>query len=531
MKTWPMIALVLLAACSRDVTTPRPLSATPPRAATAAPTATGIQPTLAASPTVPPDARPLTLTLVGEPRQLPNKILGASVESLIEHVLDDPRKIAAIKATAPAVVRFPGGSQANYYNWRTGLLSFDPTPDSSAYYKFWSAIAPKIALAFPQGVKYQQYFPFAQEIGADIVLVPNLETSTIEEQVAWFRQLSTENILTRDIELGNEFWVAMAGDPNVMRKWPDEKMSMEVMHQYEQALRPIVGAGAKFAVQASAASFDYLPSDRRPFARRLLQWDQDLAPADWFDAVTAHLYPNINAITAPPGNSSPQELFALSMGRADAGVDRALNDIAKQVPGKEIWITEWSPRGGTPPIDPNQQDKVTPPMMAQLVARTTLAMLRHPAVTQSLFFTLNSTDGSPFQAYVQSGGQFVPMPATAVLGWFDDAADGGSTFQRVIDVTDEPVTGLGPFSESYRPIEGGLFESAKRTVLILQNTSAQTRWYDPTQQGQKLKPSRIEMIVSDDFTNPAHLPASVTTLDPASPVVLPAYSIVHIVWE
>lgn len=91
------------------------------------------------------DAQQLTLTTIGDARSLPPKILGASAEPLIEHLLDDPRKIAAIKETAPAIIRFPGGSQSNYYNWRDGLLHFDPQPNSSEYYKFWASAATRIA--------------------------------------------------------------------------------------------------------------------------------------------------------------------------------------------------------------------------------------------------------------------------------------------------------------------------------------------------------------------------------------------------
>jgi len=477
------------------------------------------------------DAQPLTLTTLGDARSLPPKILGASAEPLIEHLLDDPRKIAAIKETAPAIIRFPGGSQSNYYNWRDGLLHFDPQPNSSEYYKFWANAAPRIAQAFPNGISYEQYFAFATQIGdADVVLVPNLETSSIDEQVAWFKKLASENILTREIELGNEFWVAMAGDPNVMRVWPNAKYSMEVMHRYEQALRPLIGAGAQFAVQASAASFVFLPNDTRPFVRRLLQWDQDLAPAEWFEAVTAHLYPNPSFIAAEAGNPSPSELFSLLMGRSDAGVDRALNDVAKRVPGKEIWVTEWNPRGGSfADLNQPERDKVTPPMNAQLITRTTLAMLRHPEVTKSLYFTLYSTNGSALQTYVQAGNQFVPMAPAVVLRWFNDAANGGSSFQRVVEANDRPISGLGPFKESYHPIEGGLFHSDKRTVLILQNASTEARRYDPTDQGAK--PARVEMLVASDFGNTAHIPAQVTPLDPNAPLVLPSLSIARVIWE
>jgi hypothetical protein len=435
---------------------------------------------------VPSNAVSLQLVVSGDQRKLPSRILGASIEPFYDNLLQDPRKIGAVKATMPAILRFPGGTQSNYYNWHTGLFSFDAKPNSSAYYKFWADLAPRLAQAFPNGVSMEEYATFAGQVGANVILVPNLETSSVEEQTAWFSKLSSEHILPKDIELGNEFWIATGGDPNVMRIWPDERTSFAVMQQYEAALRPIVGPGARFAVQASAASFNLLPNDPRPFYRRLQQWDQDLRPADWFEAVTAHFYPEIDVTSAAGVNPDPSTVFALFMGRQDSGIDRALNDIATRVPGKEIWITEWNPRSAMV-WDPSHEDRVTPDMAAHLITRTTLAILRHPEVTKSLYFMLTALNNNPLQSYVQQGAQFVPMPAAVVLSWFDEAANGGSEFQRVIDASDKPVTGLKSFSESYLPVEGGWFTSSQRTTLILQNASSQTRWYDPMQQGRKTK--------------------------------------------
>ena len=531
----PLFAVCWLAACATPRASIPPTTITPiivlsTNTASPAPTL----PVTAALPsaTIPANARALTLTPLGEARQLPAKILGASVESLIEHVIDDPRKVAAIKATAPAVIRFPGGSQSNYYDWRDGQLHFDPKPNSSAYYKYWAGVAPLIARGHPNGVTYEEYATFAQQIGgADIIIVPNLETSAVEEQTAWFKKLASENLAPKNIELGNEFWVAMAGDPNVMRKWLDEKSSMAVMQQYAAALRPLVGADAKFAVQASAASFTVQPNDSRAFYRRLLQWDADLAPADWFQAATAHLYPDLAGMTADTREPSPQQLFALLMARSDQGVDRAIGDMAKKLPGKEIWVTEWSPRGGSPTnLDRPDLDKVPPQMNAQLIARTELAFLRHPEVTKAQYFTLYSSDHSVFQVYVQSGNQFVPEATAVVVGWFDDAANGGVMFQCVVEANAQVIGDLGPFKESYRPIEGGLFRSSARMVLILQNASAEARVYDPMQ-GNAGKPARVELLVTSDLGNTAHVAAQVTRLDANAPIVLPPLSIARVIWE
>ncbi len=486
----------------------------------------------AARPTVPANATELHLKLVGDPRPLSEKIFGANADPFIEQLTNDPRRIQAVAQTAPAILRFPGGSLANYYNWRDGQLHLNPQPNSSSYYRFWVNLAVMIARAHPSGVRYEPYVSFAQQVGnADILIVPNLETSSISEQTAWFQTLASEGMTPKNIELGNEFWVAMGGDPNVMKIWPDEPTSINVMHQYEQALAPIVGTDAKFAVQASGASYNYQPNDPHPFIQRMIKWDEALAPADWFQAVTVHLYPDPNRIAAEAGNPSQDQLFTLLMGRSDQGIDRVLDNIAKQLPGKEIWVTEWSPRGGSPTnLNQPEKDLVTPDMQAHLIARTMLAMLRHPELTKALYFELYSGNNSVFQTYILVNGQYQPTSFAVVLQWFDQAANSGSSFQRVVDADGTPITGLGPFSESYLPIEGGLFKSASNTTLILQNSSSQTYWYDATEGGQKPAPSQVQMIIPNDFSVTAHRPAQITTLNPSQSIVLPPLSILRIVW-
>ena len=158
------------------------------------------------------EAKPLILEASGLERQLPERLLGASSEALIEHLIDDPNKVAALKEMDLAFVRFPGGSQANYYNWRTGLLDMTLTPQSSQYMRFWAEIAPRFATAFQTGLRLLNILNSPNR-SAEVVLVPNLETSNIAEQVEWFRQMKAAEIVPSHIELGNEFWIAMGFDP------------------------------------------------------------------------------------------------------------------------------------------------------------------------------------------------------------------------------------------------------------------------------------------------------------------------------
>src|ERR1700690_3427344 len=145
----------------------------------------GISPTtITTSPlaTIPSNAMQLQLKLVGDMRPLPIKIFGANCNPFVESNMDNPSLVQAISETAPSVLRFPGGSLANYYDWHDGQLHLNPQPKSSSYYKFWVSLAAMIARAHPSGVHYEPYVSFAQQVGnADILIVPNLETSSISE--------------------------------------------------------------------------------------------------------------------------------------------------------------------------------------------------------------------------------------------------------------------------------------------------------------------------------------------------------------
>ena len=86
------------------------------------------------------------------------------------------------------------------------------------------------------------------------------------------------------------------------------------------------------------------------------------------------------------------------------------------------------------------------------------------------------------------------------------------------------------FKESYRPIEGGLFRSSGRTVLILQNASEESRLYDLALNNMP-KPAFAELLITTDLTIKEHVAAQVTQLDMYAPIVIPPFSILHVVWK
>lgn len=483
------------------------------------------------------DASTLTLQPLGKPRSLRGPIFGVSTTAFYEHLLDDPVKIATLKGMSVGLDRFPGGSDANFYNWRTGLFDFKASSNSSSYVQFWVKAAANIARSKPDGVSFEQYEAFSRQIGAQTIFVPNLESSSVSEQVAWFKHLAAKGIVPQRIELGNEFWVAMGNDPTSLARWPDEPASLRIMKQYLDAVRPYLPTNAKVAVQAAAGAIDVR---RGRFGQRLQQWDEDLRPEPWFDAVTVHLYPRLrdvmgdpNAGVTPPTPENAIPRLTAIMARVDDGVERILQDLERRLPGKEIWVTEWNTRGANTVTQRTEASEPVSPAMEMLsTTRMALVHLRHPAVTASLFFMYSFRQQDAHAMFVPDNhGGYAPVPAAAAFHWLSEAANAGGTFQRLIQGGARAVPGGGAKTESYFPVEGGLFVSAKRTTLLIENASAASLTFTPSSLGAERQPNLVETITLPDLHTLDRMPARIETQNPTAPITVPPFSVTRVVWE
>jgi len=482
-------------------------------------------------------AATLSLKPLGNARPLQGPLFGVSTTAFYEHLLDDPVKIAVLKKMSIGLDRFPGGSDANFYNWRTGLIEIQAHPYSSSYVQFWAKAAANIARGMPDGVTFEQYESFSRQIGAQIILVPNLESSSVADQVAWFKRLAGKGIVPQRIELGNEFWVAMGNDPTSLARWPDEPTSMRIMKQYLDALKPYLPAHAKVAVQAAAGALDVR---RGKFAQRLRQWDEDLRPEPWFDAVTLHLYPRLRdvmgdpdaGITPPTPGNAMARLKAM-MARVDEGAEQILKDIERRLPGKELWITEWNTRGANTVTQRGDAVEPLSPAMEMLTTtRMALVHLRHPSVTASLFFMYSFRPRDPHAMFVPDGrGSYAPVPTAAALRWLSEAANSGGSFQRLVQEGETPVAGGGAKNESYFPVETGLFESPGRTTVLIENVSSASFSFDPATLVKGHHPSQVETLAMPDLLNLDRTAAKIETQDPAGSILIPPFSLTRVVWN
>ncbi|MGD0662604.1 MAG: hypothetical protein ABSD38_31500 [Syntrophorhabdales bacterium] len=486
------------------------------------------------------DAAVMTLSVAGKPRSLQGPILGGSTSAFFEHLLDNPAKIAALSKMAIGLDRFPGGSDANFYNWRTGLIEIKAYPDSSPYVRFWAKAAANIARGMPDGVTMEQYAHFSGQIGAEVILVPNLESSGVADQVEWFKHLSGKGLVPQKIELGNEFWVAMGNDSRSLARWPDAPSTMRTMKQYLEALKPYMPPNAKIAVQAAASGFNVHRNPRALFWQRIERWDDDLRPEPWFDAVTLHLYPRLSevmgdplaGITLPTRENAMPRLKAM-MAQVDEGTEGVLQRTERHLPGKEIWITEWNSRGANAVTQRGADvEPASPAMEMLLTVRTALVHLRHPSVTASLFFMYDFRPQNPFSPFVPDGkGGYLPVPSAAALRWLNQAANDNGSFQRVVQAGARPIAGEAVVPQSYLAVEGGLFRAKDRVTLILENVSADLFSLNPITLVPGRRPTSVEFISMPDLERTDKLPARIEHQDPAESTLITPFSVTRIVWE
>jgi hypothetical protein len=329
----------------------------------------------------------------------------------------------------------------------------------------------------------------------------------------------------------------MSQDPEVLRRWPDQPTSMLVMHRYLTAFRAYLPKDAKIAVQATSPLFHGEPSSHGPMIERLRRWNDNLRPEPWFDAVTIHLYPRLNEVVGRGAAEDPitpqiarRNLRAL-MARVDEGTDHQLRDVARRVPGKEIWVTEWNPAGAEGAGKENRAETTTPAMMLQLVTRMTLAFLRCPQVTVSQFFSIRFKPDSPKCLFLAEKGGYRAVPIAVALRWLDVAANGGVIYQRFVEAGNPRIPGRGMRSESYGAVEAALFRGKDHVTLILQNASGDARLWKVAPDLKLGVPSHAERLAMPVLTDPTIRIAQVETVTASLEISIPAYSVTRVVWN
>lgn len=274
-------------------------------------------------------AQPALVAQVGSVRVLSPDFLGYNLDtsSGIQN-WHEPRFLDAVRALCPGTLRYPGGTLANYWDWRTGSIDL-----KGQMYLGWLRRFVQLHPDLHFGLGELQSGLAATHAKAIFDL--NLLTGTLGNSLAELRAVQAHGIPARDIELGNEFYLPR---PDYLRRFPDAQDYARTASRWARALH------AAFPQARIAVVGTYLSNPRwaRAHQPRRANWNRELMTAlHGADAVTMHIY-------LPIGMYLTQRRLAFDAADVPALLGFTLaqmRDAEEQMHafgGLRVWVTEYN---------------------------------------------------------------------------------------------------------------------------------------------------------------------------------------------
>lgn len=267
-------------------------------------------PPAASAPWEEPAAPRCILDLAGA-RRVPfnNALLGLNAHFFSDGGIGwgDPAVASLVDRAAPSVLRFPGGSVANWYDWRSDRLQTGWAPERIV--RDWG-------LGEGRGGGFSAYAGICRARGLDSIQVFNVLREDPASAAERLRAAIAAGCRPRWIELGNENYDVLQQGGAVS----SAATYLAQVRRVRAALRE-VDPGIPCSVNIDDAGS---------------AWTQELAasPAD-FDAVTIHNYPYL-----PQADPTGIRLWLGAL-NADAWLDDEMGASHKLFPGKPLLLSEW----------------------------------------------------------------------------------------------------------------------------------------------------------------------------------------------
>jgi hypothetical protein len=349
----------------------------------------------------------------------------------------DPQLDSDLAALAPGTLRWPGGTGANYFQWRLGTIVRPSTPVTGVCSEPSPPVRPHPGFRFTLAGLRAAY----DATGAPPIFDLNVMTSTVGSQLAMLRAARRIGLPVSYIELGNELYLC---NDDYVHYFPTGAAYGATVARYTRAIR-------REFPRALVAAVGSANSENA----RERTWNTEMLRAARLggglpDAVTLHEYPNGSR---PLSAGELPRLFA----EPYAAIGH-LTAVADALPGRPpVWITEYNlaPR-------PRRASPAPQTTYAQALFAAELDLLL-PDVGASRLIDYWAAFGAPDYAY--SGAQPTLTPSGLALQWTDLAAS-CATATAPVRFAGGPL--LGPGKPA---LLGRVFRSRQGTAEVLLNLS------------------------------------------------------------
>jgi hypothetical protein len=408
---------------------------------------------------------------LGTPRSLPSGYYGVNYDYGGEVASSDDTSFAAqIAALSPGAVRWPAGTEANYFVWNAAKQRGAPTTDigrsgcqaSANISGFYFTLSDLVAEY--QATKVPPVF----DLDVTNCAATSRKTS-FDNQLSFLKQASAAGVPVDYIELGNEFYLC---DANYKTDFPTAAAYADTASQWIQSLHESANfPNAQIAVVASNKSG---PRTSNACQTRTDTWNEQMvkellknAAGDKRllpDAYTVHSHPQFD--TALTRSNLPKffDLAYTSVNEVSRAVANSLAAPLSGVQTPQEWLTE---------IGFSLNAKGDEKTFADALANSVQALLLAPAMPDTTQAEFWSAFG-PEVPYAYLADPSSPNQQTAVtltpdgqvMTWVDQAAQ-GATAMTPITFSGGPV--LSKTKDS--ALVGASFTKRSSPTQILVNLS------------------------------------------------------------
>ncbi len=335
-----------------------------------------------------------------------------------------------LKALDPQTLRYPGGTEADYFDWHTGK----PTNGTSSY-------------SFTLSDLESAY----QATGAppifDLNVLAKANQLNTSDQLAMLTAAQKLGLPIKYVEIGNELYGGGATGA-FAQAYPTGADYGKTVALYVKALH----AQFKGVQVAADAVLNPAPGDPREQS-----WNSDLLAtatgAGAPDALILHDYPGVTYNPFTSADVPP--LFA----NAYAGIS-GLTSAVQSLDSKPVWLTEYNFRGPYVPPAKRQPNPVTNTYARELyVAEFALMLPRIPDLTIADYFTALE-EGTVFGAWANPADPTL-TPAGQAVEMIGAAARGAGSSAPIT------VPGAPTLPGGYPAVTGQAFTGTGRATTAL----------------------------------------------------------------
>jgi hypothetical protein len=420
-----------------------------------------------------PDAyQKLTVVTADEQRtfQIPQHFNGYNAQMMRGPSWNETEFLNRVQQLHPKLIRYPGGTVTSYWDWRTGWLK-----EGIPLKGDWKSIK-------KNPIRLEDIKMACDSTGAVPVLVLNMMTSTLEDQLEMLRHARKIKLPVLYVELDNEIYI---GDPFYVKKFATG------VEYANECNRWIIAIKKEFpGVQVGVIGYSARENqgkNNKPHFARTNSWNRDVLSAiKDADAMTFHVYggtglgflmrTGFSSVDEDDGQPAKMQQAFDSENSVPVvlGVPmqrwRQTNtyDYAIVPQGMKVWITEYNlfeREGVVAGTWAHGLYALMQSLFFMLDSKTEL-ICYHNLTTSAQFAAIFNNDQGFAKAFRKKSNK--PFQFTAAghnMAYFGEALSKGETAVKLKFTVNEPLQGARGFQ--FPSLEGWLIKGEEHKVIMV----------------------------------------------------------------